>query len=55
MKATIKITPSALKTYKEINNPYHDKIKEKIDELSEYDFNSRNIKPLKGEFKDCTD
>lgn len=51
MSYRIKITDSALKQYRKINNPDHNRIKEKIDELSLIGLEASNIKQLYGEFK----
>jgi len=51
MNYEMKITENATKEYSKINNPYKDKIKEKIDELSGKGLEMNNIKALTGDFK----
>ncbi|MCX6152193.1 MAG: type II toxin-antitoxin system RelE/ParE family toxin [Ignavibacteriales bacterium] len=51
MKYIVKISPTALKDYNQINDPFHSTIKNKIDKLSIKGLELNNIKMLKGEFK----
>lgn len=51
MKFKIIITDSALRDYRKINNPFKDQIKTKIDELCNFNNETKNVKMLKGEFK----
>lgn len=51
MRYRIKITKIALKQYRKINNPAHNRINQKIDELADSGLNMSNIKALTGEFK----
>ncbi len=51
MKFKIIITDSALRDYRKINNPFKDLIKIKVDELCNFNNETKNVKMLKGEFK----
>ena len=51
MKFKIIITDSALRDYRKINNPFKDQIKIKVDELCNFNSETKNVKMLKGEFK----
>ena len=51
MNFKIEITELAAKQYKKINNPYKDRIKVRIDQLSNLGLKISNLKSLSGEFK----